>query len=159
MYQSILFWIDTLCFGRSFRPSSRVQDCTYSNRHMSNRYCFLLVSKQTAVSVWLLYVQSWTPDDGRKDRPKHVQCQFKIKYSDTLVHLVGFTRELYYDARRCERQNSIFRLVNILGCIWDSRLFATMPDPPGSKIIDIFVINTAFSSRHFSLFCPNIHIS
>jgi len=21
----------------------------------------------------ILYVQSWTPDDGRKDRPKHVE--------------------------------------------------------------------------------------
>jgi hypothetical protein len=29
--------------------------CTYSNRHMSMRY--------------LLYVQSFTPDDGRKGRP------------------------------------------------------------------------------------------
>ena len=27
----------------------------------------------------LLYVQSWTPDGGRKDRPKHVECHFKIK--------------------------------------------------------------------------------
>ena len=27
----------------------------------------------------LLYVQSWTPDDGRKDRPKHVGCYSKIK--------------------------------------------------------------------------------
>ena len=27
----------------------------------------------------LLYVQSWTPDDGRKDRPKHVECHYKIK--------------------------------------------------------------------------------
>ena len=36
----------------------------------------LLASKQTAVSdvCLLLYVQSWTPDDGRKERPKHVQC-------------------------------------------------------------------------------------
>ena len=30
-------------------------------------------SKQRAVSVWLLYVQSLTNDDGRKDRPKHVE--------------------------------------------------------------------------------------
>jgi hypothetical protein len=28
------------CFGRSLRPSSGAQDCTYSNRHMSNRYCY-----------------------------------------------------------------------------------------------------------------------
>jgi hypothetical protein len=26
----------------------------------------------------LLYVQFWTPDDGRKDRPKHVQCYAKV---------------------------------------------------------------------------------
>jgi len=69
MYQIyfILEWHST-CFGRSFCQSSAVQDCTYSNRHMSNRYCWLLANKQTAVSVWLLYVQFWTPDDGRKDR-------------------------------------------------------------------------------------------
>jgi len=28
----------------------------------------------------LLYLQSWTPDNGRKDRPKHVVCHYKIKY-------------------------------------------------------------------------------
>jgi len=66
-------------FGWSFHPPSAVQDCTYSNRHLSNRYCWLLGSKQTAVSVWLLYVQSWTADDGQKDRLKHVECHFKIK--------------------------------------------------------------------------------
>jgi len=27
----------------------------------------------------MLYVQSWTPDDGRKDRPKHVEYYYKIK--------------------------------------------------------------------------------
>jgi len=46
--------------------------------------------KQTAVSVWLLYVEC-TPDDGRKGRPKHVECYSKINHFDTLVHLVGFT--------------------------------------------------------------------
>jgi len=35
----ILFWNNTTCFGRSFRPSSGVQDCIYSNRYMSNWYC------------------------------------------------------------------------------------------------------------------------
>jgi len=39
----------------------------------------------------MLYVQSWTPDDGRKDRPKHVECHSKKNEFDTLVHLVGFT--------------------------------------------------------------------
>jgi len=48
----ILFWNNSTCFGRSFRPSPAVKDCTYSNRHMSNKYCCLLASKQTAVSLW-----------------------------------------------------------------------------------------------------------
>jgi hypothetical protein len=44
----------------------------------------------------MLYVQSWTPDDGRKDHPKHVECCSKINLN--IVHLVGFTIEIYYDA-------------------------------------------------------------
>jgi len=101
----ILFWSSTLhVYWWFFLPSSGVQDCTYSNRHMSNRcltyvcccmysleflmmdgktmrnimsiiYCCLLASNQTAILLFdiclLLYVQSWTPDDGRKDHPKH----------------------------------------------------------------------------------------
>jgi hypothetical protein len=43
-------------FWRSFRPSSGVQDCTFSNSHSWSRYCFLLTSKQTAVSVWQMPV-------------------------------------------------------------------------------------------------------
>ena len=34
------------CFGRFFRPSSASQNCTYSVRYLSGRYCYLLV-------VWL----------------------------------------------------------------------------------------------------------
>jgi len=44
----------------------KIQDCKYRNRHMSNR-CLLL------------YAQSWTPDDGRKYRLKHLECYSKIK--------------------------------------------------------------------------------
>jgi len=80
MYQIyfILEWHST-CFGRSFRPSSVVQD---SNRHLSNRYCCLLASGYEVESTTsyplasrqqymfdkclLLYVQSSTTDDGRK---------------------------------------------------------------------------------------------
>jgi len=45
MYQ-IYFILEShsTCFGRSFRPSSGVQGCTYSNRHLSNWYCCLLAS-------------------------------------------------------------------------------------------------------------------
>ena len=45
----ILFWNNTTCCGRSFRPSSGVQDCTYSTRSMSDRDCCLLASKQATV--------------------------------------------------------------------------------------------------------------
>jgi len=34
--------------------------------------------------IWMLYVQSWTPDDGRKDCPKHVECHSKNKIN--LIH-------------------------------------------------------------------------
>jgi hypothetical protein len=68
------------CFGRSFCPSSEVQDCTYSIRYMSYR----LVD-------CMLYVQSWTPDDGWKDHLKHVEWYWiNLK----IVHLVGFTIEM-----------------------------------------------------------------
>jgi len=43
---------------------------------------WLLTSKQpqNLYDIYLmLYVQSWTPDDGLKDRPKHVECCPKIK--------------------------------------------------------------------------------
>ena len=34
------------CFGQTFRPSSAVQDNTYSNRHMSDTADCLLASRQ-----------------------------------------------------------------------------------------------------------------
>jgi hypothetical protein len=41
---------------------------------------WLLASKQPQnLYGMMLYVQSLTPDDGRKDRPKHVECCLKIK--------------------------------------------------------------------------------
>jgi len=46
----ILEW-QCICFGRPFRPSSAVQDCTYSNRHLSNRYCYLLASGYPLAAV------------------------------------------------------------------------------------------------------------
>ena len=40
----------------------------------------------------LLYVQSWTPDDGRKDSPKHVECHSKIKW----IWYIGASSWCYY---------------------------------------------------------------
>ena len=70
---------------------------------------WLLASKQpqNLYNIYLmLYVQS--PDDGRRDRPKHVECCSKIKQIWDIVHLVGFTIEIYYDARSYKRQNIVY---------------------------------------------------
>jgi len=48
------------CFRRVFCPSSVAQNCTYSVRYLSDQYL-------------TLYVQFWTPDDGRKNRLKHAE--------------------------------------------------------------------------------------
>ena len=96
MYQIcfILEWHST-CFGRSFRPSPGVKDCTYSNRHLSKRCCCLLASGYPQYLFdkrLLLYVESWIPDDGRKDRPKHVECHSKIKW----IWYIGESSWFYY---------------------------------------------------------------
>jgi len=68
-----------------------------------------------------LYVQSWTPDDGRKDRPKHVEW-YSINLK--IVHLVGFTVEIYHDAWSHVCQNRYFvnspatELINWRGMLW-----------------------------------------
>jgi len=47
-----LFWNNTICFGRSLRPSSGVEDCTYI-RHMSYRFCgCLLASSHRTCMTW-----------------------------------------------------------------------------------------------------------
>jgi len=55
------------CFRRFFRPSSGAQNCTYSVRYLSDRYCYLLLACNG------LYVQFWAPNDGRKTGLKHLE--------------------------------------------------------------------------------------
>jgi hypothetical protein len=91
------------CFGRSFRPSSGVQDCTHSIRYMSYRLvdCLaaelqfhLVPASKQSTNLYdihlMLYVQSRTPDDGRKDPPKHVEW---YSVNSKIVHLIAFTIE------------------------------------------------------------------
>ena len=79
----ILFWNDTLHVSDGLSVHhQQFKNCTYSNRHLSNRYWRLLASASAQYLFdicLLLYVQSLTPDDGRKDRSKHVECHSKIK--------------------------------------------------------------------------------
>jgi len=80
MYQIyfILEW-HSACFGCSFRPSSAVQDCTYSNQ-TDTAVCLLASRQQYLFDICLLlHVHSWTRDGGQKDCLKHVECHSKIK--------------------------------------------------------------------------------
>jgi len=48
------------------------------------------MSKQNLYDIHLLLcVQCYTPDDGQRNCPKHVEIYFKNKF-EKLVHLVGF---------------------------------------------------------------------
>jgi len=58
-------------------------------------------SKQSAklYDVYLLLcAQCWTPDDGQRNCPKHVEFYSKNKF-EKLVHLVGLITRIYHDAR------------------------------------------------------------
>ena len=75
--------------------------------HTGYTDCLLASSQHNLYGMYLmLYVQSWTPDDGRRDRPKHVECYFKKKF-EKLMHLVGFTTEIYHEGRSYESQNAL----------------------------------------------------
>jgi len=112
MYQIVLFWNDTLQVSdglSAHHQEFKTVHTATSICQTDTAVCLLvgtLASRQQYLSdiCLLLYVQSSTPDDGRKDRPKHVQCHSKIKQFDTMVHLVGFTIEIYYDAWLYEHQ-------------------------------------------------------
>jgi len=53
----------------------------------------LYIQQQAFVKqILLLYVQTWTPDDGRKDRLKHVECHSKIKQ----IWYIGASGWFYY---------------------------------------------------------------
>jgi hypothetical protein len=55
----------------------------------------------------MLCAQSSTPADGRKDCPKHIEW---YSINSKIVHLVGFTIEMYPDAWSHERQTATFVL-------------------------------------------------
>jgi hypothetical protein len=99
--------IRTYCF--TLRPiyfcskTNQMHDISNSFYFGTTLYMFRTVSPSIIRSLRLyvyltLYIQSWTPDDGRKDHPKHVECCSKMKWIWDIVHLDGFTVEIYYDA-------------------------------------------------------------
>jgi hypothetical protein len=115
----IIYSCKTLYMFRTVFPSIiRSSKLRIQQRYMSNSCCYLLLSgmrwnavpshprqQQVAAALWhipLLHTQCWAPDDGRKDRPKHVQRFTRINKLRQGVHLVGCTVGIYYDARTYE---------------------------------------------------------
>jgi hypothetical protein len=113
------------CFGQFFCPSSGVWHCTQVMPTASSRYNLYDI-------YLLLCVQCWTPDDGQRNCPKHVEFYSKNKF-EKLVHLVGFIIRirtvwsstfarwdfLYWVQDADERIQSWLHHKNIL---WDYRL-------------------------------------
>jgi len=78
----ILFWNDTLHVSEGLFAHHP----EFKTVHVATGICQtdtagrLASRQQYLLDICLfLYVQLWTPDDRRKDRPKHVECHFKIK--------------------------------------------------------------------------------
>ena len=78
----------------------------FASGHEMERYFHLVPASKESTNLYYIYlmlcVQSWTPDDGRKDRPKHVEWYL---INSKIVHLVGFAIEIHHDARFHERQS------------------------------------------------------
>jgi len=66
-------------------------------------------------------VQWKTPDDGRRNCPKHVEFYSKNK-CEKLVHLVGFIIRIYHDARSPERQ-ILGWIISFFLKLWDPEFF------------------------------------
>ena len=81
----ILFWNDTLHISDGLsvhhQELKTVNTATGIGRCQTDPAVCLLTSRQQHLfdKLLLLYVQSWIPGDGRKDRPKHVEYHSKIK--------------------------------------------------------------------------------
>jgi hypothetical protein len=109
MHNFRVYWISLYMFQTVF-PSIIRSSRLYTQRHVyiiqvswlhlsghcSSISCPLACSQRSCMTYLMLCVQSWTPYDGRKDRPKHVEWYW---INSKIVHLVGFTTEIYHNAR------------------------------------------------------------
>ena len=79
----ILFWNDTLHVSDGLSVHHQEFKTVHTATGIcqtDTAVCFLASRQQYPFDICLLlYVQSSIPDDGRKDRPKHVECHSKIK--------------------------------------------------------------------------------
>jgi hypothetical protein len=126
------------------RPISIVKPTRCTNE--SNLFYFgitlymLLASRQQYLfdKCLLLYVQSWTPDDGRKHRPKHVECHSEIKE----IWYIGASSWFYY------RNNiTIHGPMNVILCFCMTSQFKWLNKTGQSE----------FDSRKGQGYCPPHH--
>jgi hypothetical protein len=81
LYNILYYCQCTTCFRRFLRQSSGAQNCTHSIWYMSSLLAATASSKSPTLAVaaskldtyQMLCVQFWSPDDGRRNRLKHVQ--------------------------------------------------------------------------------------
>jgi len=69
-YWFIYFYRRSTCFRRFLRPSSGAHNCTYILSSASSK---VAASSNIGWQYLKLYVQMCAPDDGRRDRLKHVK--------------------------------------------------------------------------------------
>jgi len=76
----------------------------YTQQHTGYADCLLASSQHNLYDINLLRcVPYYTPDDGQKTCPKHVESYSKNKFGK-LVGLVGFIMRIYHNTRSSECQ-------------------------------------------------------
>ena len=77
---NLFYFRITLYMFRTVFPSIIRSSRLYIQQQAFVKQIMLSASRQHYLfdKFLLLYVQSWTPDDRRKDPPKHVECYSKI---------------------------------------------------------------------------------
>jgi len=97
------------CFRRFLRPSSGVQNCTYSVR-----YCLILLLDASGSSITqyvTLFVQFCAPDDGRRNGLKHVEQFIEINRSRKRCILLVVLYRYYcnsLDFQYCSKNETTF---------------------------------------------------
>ena len=98
LISQIYFWIITLRVSDSFSVHHQESSTVHTTPgicHRSYADCLLASSQHSLYDIYLvLCIQSLTPDDGQRNRPKHVEFYSKNKF-EKLVHLVGFIIRLF----------------------------------------------------------------
>jgi hypothetical protein len=117
------------CFRRYLRPSSGTQNCTYSVRYCQTNTAACCYrewdgtlshpqQQQASVLVWqylTLYVQFCAPDDGRRNRLKHVEQFIEINRSRKRRILLVVLRNILAMHGHMNVKSVV---VSVFTCIW-----------------------------------------